>query len=84
MDRYYEERGGHYYREVRDEREIGLSGGNNGSTSMGRHSQEPETDRGNKKKKHPPSSFFTNFVFCLDVKRRKMDGSSLKVSIGVT
>ncbi|KAJ3658904.1 hypothetical protein Zmor_010618 [Zophobas morio] len=60
VDRYYEERGGHYYREVRDEREIGLSGGNNGSTSMGRHSQEPETDR--------------------DVKRRKMDGSSLKSS----
>lgn len=46
MERYYEERGSHYYREVRDEREIGLSGSNNGSTSMGRHSQEPETDRG--------------------------------------
>ncbi|XP_008192636.2 THO complex subunit 2 isoform X2 [Tribolium castaneum] len=60
VERYYDERGSHYYREVRDEREIGLSGSNNGSSSMGRHSQEPETDR--------------------EVKRRKMDGSSLKSS----
>jgi hypothetical protein len=46
IDIMTKEGGGHYYREVRDEREIGLTGSNNGSSSMGRHSQEPETDRG--------------------------------------
>lgn len=49
-DRYYEERGGHYYREVRDERDMGVS--SNGAAA--RHSQEPpDPDRGNKSPSFP-------------------------------
>lgn len=46
-DRYsYEERSIHYYREVRDDREMMNS--NNGSNNITRHSQEPpEFDKGN-------------------------------------
>lgn len=43
VERYYDERGGYYReREMREDREIGMSG--NGS--LGRHSQEPDPDRG--------------------------------------
>lgn len=46
-DRYYEDRSGHYYREVRDERDYMINNGN-GTGNLGRHSQEPtESDRGN-------------------------------------
>lgn len=45
-DRYYEDRSGHYYREVRDDRDYLINNGN-GSGSTARHSQEPtESDRG--------------------------------------
>lgn len=42
VDRYYDERGGHYYRDIREDRDGGLGGNGN----LGRHSQEPEPDRG--------------------------------------
>lgn len=42
-DRYYEERSSHYYRDIREERDLGA--GNNGSNL--RRSQEPsEPERG--------------------------------------
>ncbi|KAJ8978313.1 hypothetical protein NQ317_008185 [Molorchus minor] len=47
VDRYYDERPGHYYREVREERDVGVSG----STNLARHSQEPEPDRDVKRRK---------------------------------
>lgn len=42
-DRYYDDRAGHYYREVRDERDLGI--GNNGS-NLRRSQEPPEPDRG--------------------------------------
>ncbi|KAJ8922768.1 hypothetical protein NQ315_007803 [Exocentrus adspersus] len=47
VDRYYEERGGHYYREARDDRDVSLVG----NAPVGRHSQEPEPDRDAKRRK---------------------------------
>ena len=47
-DRYYEERGPHYLREVRDERELGF--GNNGS-NLRRSQEPPEPDRDVKRRK---------------------------------
>lgn len=45
-DRYYDDRNVHYYRDVRDDRDLVMSS-NNGSTNLGRHSQEPpESERG--------------------------------------
>lgn len=44
-ERYYDERS-HYFREVRDDRDVTMNT-NNSSGSMSRHSQEPtEPDRG--------------------------------------
>ncbi|KAF5285042.1 hypothetical protein FQR65_LT02355 [Abscondita terminalis] len=57
-DRYYEERGVHYFRDIREERDLGI--GNNGS-SLRRSQEPPEPDR-------------------VDVKRRKMEGSTSKNS----
>lgn len=51
-DRYYEDRSGHYYREVRDERDY-LVNNSNGSGTLGRHSQEPtESERGEQSKQN--------------------------------
>lgn len=45
VERYYEDRGApHYYRDVRDDRDVAI--GSNGSSSMGRHSQDTDPDRG--------------------------------------
>ncbi|XP_060532268.1 THO complex subunit 2 isoform X2 [Cylas formicarius] len=44
VDRFYEERPGHYYREARDEREPGGS-------NLGKHNPEPEPDRDVKRRK---------------------------------
>lgn len=44
---YYDDRSIHYYRDIRDERDL-LMSSNNGSTNAARHSQESsESDRGN-------------------------------------
>lgn len=46
-ERYYEDRSGHCYREVREERDFMLNN-SNGAGNIGRHSQEPsESERGN-------------------------------------
>lgn len=84
-DRYYDDRTAHCYREVRDERDLNASGNslNSSGGNLGRRSQEPpDPDRGIFKNLIALSS---NSVlsFFIDVKRRKVDGSSSKVSIGV-
>lgn len=83
-DRYYDDRVSHCYREIRDERDLNLSSNslNSSSGNMGRRSQEPpDPERGKSIKKI--GIFKDIFVLSLDVKRRKVDGSSSKVSIGV-
>ncbi|KAF2879485.1 hypothetical protein ILUMI_26680 [Ignelater luminosus] len=52
-DRYYDDRAGHYYREVRDERDLGI--GNNGS-NLRRSQEPPEPDRDVKRRKMEGSS----------------------------
>lgn len=48
-DRYYDDRAAHCYREVRDERDLNVSGNslNSSSGNLGRRSQEPpDPERG--------------------------------------
>ncbi|XP_044748967.1 THO complex subunit 2 isoform X1 [Coccinella septempunctata] len=55
VERYYDDRGApHYYRDVRDDRDLAV--GSNGSASMGRHSQETDPDREAKRRKLDGSS----------------------------
>lgn len=59
-DRYYEDRASHCYREVRDERDMNVSGNslNSSSGNLGRRSQEPpDPERGTSKIK-----FYVGFV----------------------
>ncbi|KAK9870147.1 hypothetical protein WA026_006238 [Henosepilachna vigintioctopunctata] len=56
VDRYYEDRGApHYYREVKEERDLVLSN-SNGSSNMGRHIQDTDPDREAKRRKLDGSS----------------------------